>query len=153
MRTGYYDSSTVQHSHVNGRSSAASCFLTTMSSQTQSSQTPSKHPHPVKLMPLSPPVAPLPKWVKPGSPSPPVTGNPVPKPPKAKDNGPPDPAIMAIFHKHWFLNRDHLIANVLSAQKSNAGRFTWVDFLPPFHKHLVQRAQALLPLLCPMAKG
>jgi hypothetical protein len=104
-------------------------------------------------MPLSPPAAPLPKWVKPGTPSPPVTSNPILKPPKAKDDGPPDPAIMAIFRKRWFLNRDHFIANVLSAQKSDAGHFTWVDFLPPFHTHLVQRAQALLPPLCPMAKG
>jgi hypothetical protein len=91
--------------------------------------------------------------VKPGIPSPLVIGDPIPKPPKAKDDGPPDPAIMAIFCKRWFLNRDHLIANVLSAQKGDAGRFTWVDFLPPFHMHLVQRAQALLPPLCPMAKG
>jgi hypothetical protein len=124
-----------------------------MSSQTQSSQTPSKCPHPVKSMPLSLPVT--------GGEGEPgfahlgggATGDPVPKPPKAKDNGPPDPAIMAIFCKHWFLNRDHLIANVLSAQKSDAGCFTWVDFLPPFHKHLVQCAQVLLPPLCPMAKG
>jgi hypothetical protein len=28
-----------------------------------------------------------------------------------------------------------------------------MDFLPPFHTHLVQRAQTLLPPLCPMAKG
>ena len=33
----------------------------------------------------------------------------------------------------WFLNRDHLIANVLSAQEAEDGRYTWVDFLPPFH--------------------
>jgi hypothetical protein len=124
-----------------------------MSSQTQSSQTPSKRPRPAKSTPLSPPAAPPPKRVKPGTPSPPVTGNPIPKPPKAKDDGPPDPAILAIFRKRWSLNRDHLIANVLSAQKSDTGRFTWVDFLPPFHTHLVQRARALLPPLCPMAKG
>jgi hypothetical protein len=124
-----------------------------MSSQTQSSQTPSKRPRPVKSTPLSPPAAPPPKRAKPGTPSPPVTGDPIPKPLKAKDDGPPDPAILAIFRKRWFLNRDHLIANVLSAQKSDAGRFTWVDFLPPFHMHLVQRTRALLPPLCPMAKG
>jgi hypothetical protein len=111
-----------------------------MSSQTQSSQTPSKRPHPAKSTPLSPPAAPPPKQVKPGTPSPPVTGDPIPKPLKAKDDGPPDPAILAIFRKQWFLNRDHLIANILSAQKSDARRFTWVDFLPPFHMHLVQRA-------------
>jgi hypothetical protein len=104
-------------------------------------------------MPLSPPVAPLPKRAKPGTPSLPVTGDPILKPPKAKDDGPPDPAIMAIFCKCWFLNRDHLIANILLAQKSDTGCFTWVDFLPPFHTHLVQHAQVLLPPLCPMAKG
>jgi hypothetical protein len=75
-------------------------------------------------MPLLPPAAPLLKQVKPGILSPPITGDPVPKPPKAKDDGPSDPAIMAIFCKQWFLNRDHLIANVLLAQKSDAGHFT-----------------------------
>src|SRR6267142_1824968 len=28
-----------------------------------------------------------------------------------------------------------------------------IDFRPPFHTHLVQRARALLPPLCPVAKG
>jgi hypothetical protein len=61
--------------------------------------------------------------------------------------------ILNIFHARWFLNRDHLIANVLSAQKSKTGQFVWVDFQPSFHTHLVQRARVLLPPLCPMAKG
>src|SRR6266850_613573 len=61
--------------------------------------------------------------------------------------------ILNVFWTRWFLNWDHLIANVLSAQKSNEGRYSWVDFQPPFHTHLVQRARALLPPLCPMAKG
>src|SRR6267142_2078937 len=61
--------------------------------------------------------------------------------------------ILNIFRSRWFLNRDHLIANVLSAQKSDEGRYSWVDFQPPFHTHLVQRARALLPPLCPAAKG
>src|SRR6267142_815251 len=61
--------------------------------------------------------------------------------------------ILNIFWTRWFLNQDHLIANVLFAQKSAEGRYSWVDFQPPFHTHLVQRARALLPPLCPMAKG
>jgi hypothetical protein len=61
--------------------------------------------------------------------------------------------ILNVFRSRWFLNRDHLIANVLSAQKAEDGRYTWVDFLPPFHTHLVQRARTLLPPLCPVAKG
>src|SRR6267142_722012 len=61
--------------------------------------------------------------------------------------------ILNIFRSRWFLNRDHLIANVLSAQKSDEGRYSWVDFQPPFHTHLVQHARALLPPLCPVAKG
>ena len=61
--------------------------------------------------------------------------------------------ILNVFRSCWFLNRDHLIANVLSAQKAEDGRYTWVDFLPPFHTHLIQRARMLLPPLCPVAKG
>jgi hypothetical protein len=61
--------------------------------------------------------------------------------------------VLKLFRQRWFLNRDHLVANVLSAQRDDAGHFTWVDFLPPFHTHLVQRMLALLPPLCPVAKG
>ena len=61
--------------------------------------------------------------------------------------------VLNVFRSRWFLNRDHLIANVLSAQKAEDGQYTWVDFLPPFHTHLVQRARTLLPPLCPVAKG
>ena len=48
--------------------------------------------------------------------------------------------VLNIFRSQWFLNQDHLIANVLSAQKSDEGCYVWVDFQPPFHTHLVQRA-------------
>ena len=48
--------------------------------------------------------------------------------------------ILNIFQTHWFLNWDHLIANTLSAQKDDEGHYSWVDFQPPFHTHLVQRA-------------
>jgi hypothetical protein len=61
--------------------------------------------------------------------------------------------VLNIFRQHWFLHREHLIANVLSTQTDDAGRFTWVDFQAPFHTHLVQCMQCLLPPLCPVVKG
>src|SRR6266850_382255 len=61
--------------------------------------------------------------------------------------------VLNIFWTHWFLNQDYLIANILSAQKSDEGCFSWVDFQPLFHTHLVQCAQALLPPLCPVVMG
>jgi hypothetical protein len=61
--------------------------------------------------------------------------------------------ILNIFCKRWFINKDHLTVNVLSAQKDEDRRFSWVDFSPPFHTHLVQRMHSLLPPLCPVAKG
>src|SRR5882672_1031447 len=61
--------------------------------------------------------------------------------------------VLNIFRQHWFLNRDHLIANILSAQKDESRHIMWVNFLPAFHTHLVWRALTLLPPLCPIAKG
>src|SRR6267142_5280380 len=61
--------------------------------------------------------------------------------------------VLNMFRHRWFLHRDHLLANILLAQKDDAGNIVWVDFLPPFHTHLVQRALSLLPPLCPVAKG
>jgi hypothetical protein len=61
--------------------------------------------------------------------------------------------VLNTFCARWFLNRDYLTANILSAQKDESRHFTWVNFSPPFHTHLVQRMHALLPPLCPMAKG
>src|SRR6267142_2905504 len=125
------------------------------------------YPHHL-LMSLStqhPSLASLPsKWAKQAPPSPPAPSCPlmptiVPpilvhtKPVVSDDHELSVFDILNIFWTHWFLNRDHLIANVLSAQKSEEGRYSWVDFQPPFHTHLVQRARALLPPLCPMAKG
>jgi len=89
---------------------------------------------------------------------------PSPSPPSSKPSGAsvvgvdPDAIpsvfdILNIFRSRWFLNKDHLIANVLSAQRGADGRLCWVDFLPPFHTHLVQRALALVPPLCPAAMG
>src|SRR6267142_1814403 len=34
--------------------------------------------------------------------------------------------ILNIFRTRWFLNRDHLIANTLSAQKDDEGRYSWL---------------------------
>src|SRR6267142_5862183 len=61
--------------------------------------------------------------------------------------------ILNIFWTRWFLHQNHLIANALFTQKDDEGHYTWVDFQPPFHTHLVQCARALLPPLCPVAKG
>ena len=61
--------------------------------------------------------------------------------------------VLNTFRRQWFLNRDHLISKVLSAQKDSHGNVTWVDFDPLFHTSLVRRALTLLPPLCPVAKG
>ncbi|KAH9952339.1 hypothetical protein BGW80DRAFT_1470427 [Lactifluus volemus] len=42
------------------------------------------------------------------------------------------------FHRRWFLSRDHLMANVISAQKAKDGKISWVEFTPPYHAHLVK---------------
>jgi len=87
-------------------------------------------------------------------PSPPAPG-PIRPPLKGvkKDDSPSVFNILNVFRQRWFLNRNHLIANVLSAQKDKSGHIMWVDFLPAFHTHLIWRALALLPPLCPVAKG
>jgi hypothetical protein len=80
-------------------------------------------------------------------PSPPAPSQP-PKPPSVPQasNGQDSAVnlslfnILNIFCAQWFLNRDHLIVNILSAWKSETGQFLWVDFQPPFHTHLVQQA-------------
>jgi hypothetical protein len=61
--------------------------------------------------------------------------------------------VLNIFMHHWFLNRDHLITTILAAQKDVSSRIHWVDFQPNFHTHLIHWAIALLPPLCPLAKG
>src|SRR6266850_3545218 len=69
------------------------------------------------------------------------------------DDGPSVFDVLNMFRHWWFLHRDHLLANILLVQKDDTGNIVWVDFLPPFHMHLVQRALALLPPLCPKVKG
>ncbi|KAH9974343.1 hypothetical protein BGW80DRAFT_1458406 [Lactifluus volemus] len=53
--------------------------------------------------------------------------------------------IHNIFRRRWFLSRDHLVANVISAQKAEDGKVFWVEFAPQFHAHLVKCAVALVP--------
>jgi hypothetical protein len=104
---------------------------------------------------LSPPVFSLPnKKLKLTPPSPPNPEADRPPPLGVEEaNSPSVFEILNIFRRRWFLNRDHLIANILSAQKDERGKISWVDFQPMFHTHLVRRAVALLPPLCPIAKG
>ncbi|KAN0140233.1 hypothetical protein V8E53_002129, partial [Lactarius tabidus] len=53
--------------------------------------------------------------------------------------------ILNIFRRRWFLSRANLVAHVTSAQKAEDGNFSWVEFAPPFHSHLVKCAVALVP--------
>ncbi|KAI0247490.1 hypothetical protein BJV78DRAFT_1285481 [Lactifluus subvellereus] len=49
-----------------------------------------------------------------------------------------DSDILNIFRRRWFLSRDKLVANVISAQKAEDGKFSWVEFEPAYHSHLVK---------------
>ncbi|KAH9952390.1 hypothetical protein BGW80DRAFT_1260523 [Lactifluus volemus] len=49
------------------------------------------------------------------------------------------------FRRCWFLSWDHLMANVILAQKAEDGKISWVKFTPPYHAHLVKCAVALVP--------
>jgi hypothetical protein len=60
--------------------------------------------------------------------------------------------ILNIFRHHWFLSWANLVANVTSAQKAEDGNFSWVEFAPPYHSHLVKCAVALVPHLVHMVK-
>src|SRR5579863_2327757 len=105
-------------------------------------------PKAVPPHPLSPPAAPPAKRQKSGSPS--------RAPSAAPPSGSPEPSVfdvLNVFRRRWFLHRDHLIANLLSATKDEGGKLDWIDFQPPFHTHLVRKAVSLLPPLCPVAKG
>ncbi|KAI0287279.1 hypothetical protein BC826DRAFT_972331 [Russula brevipes] len=71
----------------------------------------------------------------------------------SKPKGPPLPLdvdlsvfdIQNIFRRRWFLSRANLLANVISAQKAEDGKISWVEFSPQFHSHLVKCAIALVP--------
>ena len=53
-----------------------------------------------------------------------------------------DPSVFDIqnrMHDNWFLSRDHIIANVVSAQcDPTTGSFVWVEFTPLFHSYLLR---------------
>ncbi|KAF8261237.1 hypothetical protein EI94DRAFT_1810557 [Lactarius quietus] len=48
--------------------------------------------------------------------------------------------ILNLFRRRWFLSRAHLVTQVISAQKAEDGKLSWVEFPPPFHSHLVKEA-------------
>jgi hypothetical protein len=104
---------------------------------------------------LSPPIFSLPKKkLKLTPPSPPTPSANCPPPSEVKEADAPSIFdILNIFHCRWFLNRDHLIANILFAQKDKHGKISWMDFQPMFHTHLIWHALAPLPPLCPAALG
>jgi predicted Zn-ribbon and HTH transcriptional regulator len=60
--------------------------------------------------------------------------------------------IQNIFRRRWFLSRANLVANVISAQKAEDGDFSWVEFTPQYHSHLVKCAVALVPYPVPKVK-
>src|SRR5579863_10294748 len=86
--------------------------------------------------PTSPPSAPAAKRQKSGTPGPSPKVSPGPAEPSVFD-------VLNIFRRRWYIHRDHLIANILSAIKDDAGQLDWVDFQPPFHTHLVHKAVTL----------
>jgi len=53
--------------------------------------------------------------------------------------------ILNIFRHRWFISRDKLMTNVISAQKAEDGNISWVEFTPQYHSHLVKCAVALVP--------
>ena len=53
--------------------------------------------------------------------------------------------ILNIFRHRWFLSRTNLLTNVISAQKAEDGKISWVEFTPQFCSHLVKCAVALVP--------
>src|SRR5579863_8299640 len=53
--------------------------------------------------------------------------------------------ILNRFRRRWFVNRTSLVANATSAQKDESGNFSWVEFTPQYHSHLVKCAVALVP--------
>ncbi|KAF8274725.1 hypothetical protein EI94DRAFT_1712922, partial [Lactarius quietus] len=59
--------------------------------------------------------------------------------------------IHNIFHHRRFLSRTALLDHTISAQKAKDGNISWVEFLPPFHSHLIKCTVALVPIpACPV---
>jgi hypothetical protein len=53
--------------------------------------------------------------------------------------------ILNILHHCWFLSRANLMSYVTSAQKAEDGNFSWVEFTPHYHSHLVKCSVVLVP--------
>src|SRR6266850_1913011 len=122
---------------------SASCFPTTMTStplQKRSLRSTNTRRPP---LPVSPPAKrtkmtvppPLALGPSPASSVPKEPLSEAPRPHDSLKDGPSVFDILNVFRRRWFLNRDHLLVNILSAQKDDAGHIVWVDFLPPFHTH------------------
>jgi hypothetical protein len=63
------------------------------------------------------------------TPLPPTVAGSVPSVPlESLDDSPSVFQALNTFRCHWFLNKDHLIANILAVQKDESGRIYWVDF-------------------------
>ena len=89
--------------------------------------------------------------VPPKAPSPPPTDNSPSKPPhkpkKASSKG-EDLSVFDILNTfcwRWFLSRNHLMTNIVSAQKDEGRKFSWVEFTPQHYSYLVKCAIALVP--------
>jgi hypothetical protein len=73
---------------------------------------------------------------------------PVARKPKGPHPGGAELSVFDIpntFHCCWFLSRASLVANVTSAQKAEDRNFSWVEFAPQYHSHLVKCTVALVP--------
>src|SRR6267142_1457278 len=76
-----------------------------------------------------PPVFSLPnKKVKLTPPSPPAPGPTCPPSKEVEEgNSPSGFEVLNVFRQQWFLNRVHLITNILSAQKDESRHLMWVE--------------------------
>jgi hypothetical protein len=85
--------------------------------------------------------------------APPVAHIPSPKPKGGSKprRAPPGVVELSVFDilnilcRRWFLSRADLVSHVTSAQKAEDGTFSWVEFTPHYHSHLVKCAVALVP--------
>ena len=93
---------------------------------------------------LSPPPEDAPMAV-PMAVTPPQMGRDKPKKPSHVKSELSEFDILNIFHRRWFLSKDHLLTNVISAQKAEDGNISRVEFSPQYHSHLVKCAVALVP--------
>ncbi|KAF8257640.1 hypothetical protein EI94DRAFT_1920486 [Lactarius quietus] len=60
--------------------------------------------------------------------------------------------VLNTFRRRWFLSRAYLVTQVISAQKAEDGKLSWVEFPPPYHSHLVKCAVVLVPHRgCPLS--